>query len=97
MEDLASVIKNYLIKAEKYELTWFEHDMNMTYNRHIKLSDVANIINKLSDYTVDIVVGTNEDGDSYIGNNYGVKIISSGSVKLKGLEQGIKECYERLK
>ena len=89
MNDLLNVIEHFLtIPVTCYT------DINMSYLKKYKLSDIANIINELSSYKVDINVENKISGPSYTGN--GEKLNSLG-LELKGLEFGIKECYERIK
>jgi hypothetical protein len=53
------------------------------------LSDIAGIINKLDDYKVPILTGRMTS--SYVGHYHPLNL------KLIGLEQGIKETYNKLK
>jgi hypothetical protein len=59
-------------------------------HKKYKLTDIAKIINNLDNYKVEIKLG-NTPGKSYIGFWRGLPI------KIIGLEQGIKETYNKLK
>jgi hypothetical protein len=89
MNDLLNVIEHFLTTP-----VMCYTDINMSYLKKYKLSDIANIINELSSYKVDINVENKISGLNYTGN--GEKLNSLG-LELKGLEFGIKECYERIK
>lgn len=95
MGDLQVLLRHLILKGQKYEYNWCEHDLNATYNQSKKLSDIANFINTLGNYKVDIHIGEQSE-NSYTGTSYGMSIEMAVN-KFKGLEEGIKECYERLK
>ncbi len=88
MEDLANVVKYFL----KNPVVNYK-DINMSYVKKYKLSDIANIINELSTYKVDINIENKLFGLSYTGN--GMQLNSLG-LNLKDIEFGIKECYNKL-
>jgi GDP-L-fucose synthase len=89
MEDLIDTIEYFLRNA----VTSYT-DINMSYLKKYKLSDIANIINELSSHKVDINIKNKTVGSNYTGNG---KKLNSLGLNLKGLEFGIKECYERIK
>lgn len=89
MEDLVNII-TYFLKNTVTSYT----DINMSYLKKYKLSDIANIINELSSHKVDINIENKIFGPNYTGN--GEKLNSLG-LELKNLEFGIKECYEHIK
>ena len=89
MEDLTNVINHFLNNS----ISTYK-DINMSYIKKYKLSDIANIINELSSHKVDINIENKISGLNYTGN--GEKLNSLG-LELKGLEFGIKECYEHIK
>lgn len=66
--------------------------INCSYKNKYLLSDIASIINNLSDYKVDIEIQDNNLGNSYIGkfelDDYGISV--------DGLESGIQKCYHHL-
>jgi len=88
MEDLANIVKYFL----KNPVTNYK-DINMSYVKKYKLSDIANIINELSTYKVDINIENKLFGLSYTGN--GMQL-NSLELNLKDIEFGIKECYNKL-
>ena len=65
-------------------------EINCIYEKKYKLSDIANIINNQNEHTVPIDVPKIAKGLNYTAraNN-----ISFFRLKLKGLEQGIKEMF----
>ena len=89
MEDLLNVIEHFI----RTPVTCYT-DINMSYIKKYKLSDIANIINELSSHKVDINIENKISGLNYTGN--GEKLNSLG-LEFKGLEFGIKECYEHIK
>lgn len=70
------------------------HDMNICYKTKYKLSDIANIINSYSEFKSEIIIENSEFGLSYTGaaNNF-----MNIHPNLKGLELGVKECYDNIK
>ena len=68
-------------------------DINMSYLKKYKLSDISNIINNLSSYKVDVIIENENFGLNYTGNG---KLLNSLGLELKGLEFGIKECYDKI-
>lgn len=68
-------------------------DINMSYLKKYKLSDITSIINDLSSYKVDVIIENENFGLNYTGNG---ELLNSLNLKLKGLEIGIKECYHKL-
>lgn len=89
LDDLYTTIEYYLNNPPNVST-----DINMSYSNKYKLSDIANIINNLDDYKVDINVEEKQLGLSYTGSS---KLLSSLNLNLKGLELGIKEIYDRHK
>ncbi len=67
-------------------------DINMSYLKKYKLSDITSIINDLSSYKVDVIIENENFGLNYTGNG---ELLNSLNLKLKGLELGIKECYHK--
>lgn len=88
MEDLANVVKYYLNNPP---LTY--KDINMSYYKKYKLSDIANIINQLSSYKVDTIIENKSLGFNYTGNG---KLLNSLNLGLKDLEFAIKDCYHKM-
>lgn len=84
MKDLIKIV-NYYIHNDK-----LNKEINCSYNTTYSLTKIADMINNLDDYKVDVEVGKN------IGQNY----ISEGldiMLDFLGLEIGIKEVYQKLK
>lgn len=88
IEDLTNVINHFLNNS----ISTYK-DINMSYLKKYKLSDIANIINELSSHKVDINVENENFGLNYTGNG---ELLNSLNLKLKGLEIGIKECYSNI-
>lgn len=88
MEDLIKVIK-YFLKNPNI----VHKDVNMSYLKKYKLSDIANIINELSSYKTDIIIENKSLGFNYTGNG---ELLNSLNLQLKGIELGIKECYSKI-
>jgi nucleoside-diphosphate-sugar epimerase len=84
MLDLIKIVNYYIVNMNPPK------EVNCSYNTVCTLTRIAQIINDLDDYKVDIKVdsfkGQNYHGD---GNNLYIDFI--------GLKQGIKEVYEKLK
>jgi len=85
MEDLVSLVDYFLSHEE-----WVYKEMDCVYMDKPKLTDIARIINNLSDYKVGVELGINK-GNPYIGTWRGLPI------RLVGLERGIKNTYIKLK
>ena len=64
--------------------------INCSYKQKYLLSDIAKIINNLSDYKVDIDVQSEELGKSYIGKFE----LDSYGINTSNLETGIELCYK---
>lgn len=86
MEDLCKVVKFTIDNDVQQKI------INCSYENKNSLLDVANFINTLSDYKVDIRVEDNSQGLNYIGD-YNLHLFD---VNLTGLELGIKETYNRI-
>jgi GDP-L-fucose synthase len=87
MDDLCEVIK-FVINSKNNQKF-----INCSYEQKIKLSDIAQIINNLSNYKVDILIKNKEIGLNYYGD-YNLHLFD---INLKGIEKGIIETYEVLK
>ena len=86
MQDLIKVVEYYI--NEKNLLKEF----NCSYSEHVSLKEIANIINDLDNYKVDIMVVNENLAEPYVNNQWfglGLNFI--------GLEQGIKEVYNKLR
>jgi nucleoside-diphosphate-sugar epimerase len=83
MEDLVSLIKFSILQPSVKLL-------DCCYEKKYKLSDIAKIINNLSDYQVPIEIQSEGLASSYIGNYEELEI------KFIGLENSIKKTYHEL-
>ncbi len=83
MDDLVSLIK-FSILHPSINL------IDCCYQEKHKLSDIAKMINNLSDYQVSIEISSKELASSYTG------IYSELGIKFIGLEKAIKQIYEKL-
>jgi GDP-L-fucose synthase len=85
MKDLVTLVEYYILNDDSPK------EINCNYSTSFSLFDIANIINSLDNYKVDINIQQKENGklykDSYI--DLGIKFI--------GLEQAIREVYNNLK
>lgn len=85
MEDLIQVI-NYFLNAsiQTYK------DVNMSYMKKYKLSDIGNIINNLSSKKVDIIIEKPNMSLGYSGNG---EMLNNLNLNFKGIDFGINNCY----
>jgi GDP-L-fucose synthase len=84
MKDLISLVDYYINNDDPPK------QIDCSYIKLYKLSDIANIINDLGEYKVDVKIENNELGLTYCGE-------SNMLLDFIGLEQGIKEVYNQLK
>ena len=82
IKDLFTVIKYYI---ENNDI--LKKSINMVYKKKYKLSDIANIINKLSDNKVDVKIDKINLQNNYTGK-YELQFIEK---KLLGIENSIKD------
>jgi len=84
MPDLVKIVEYYINNDGPKEI-------DCIYDEFLTLEKVTHIINELEEYKVDIEIINARTNIPYIGNfnNLGIKFI--------GLEQGIKEVYNKLK
>lgn len=87
MKDLISLVNDYIIGNAHTSLSKVTE---CVYKEKVTLYEIAQIINKLSDYTVPINVLDSSVGVPYIASTYPVK-------RFIGLEKGIKQVYNTLK
>jgi GDP-L-fucose synthase len=86
MQDLIKVVEYYINEKEPPK------EFDCVYSKSsYTLFGLAILINKLDDYEVEVVYG-NRNGDDYIS-----KYRSELPIELIGLEQGIKNVYNKLK
>jgi nucleoside-diphosphate-sugar epimerase len=84
MPDLIKIVEYYIKDNGPKEI-------NCNYNKTFTLKEIANIINNLNDYKVEIKIEQENFGDDYIGNYLHLEI------DFIGLKQGIIETYNKLK
>ena len=85
MEDLVALVNHYIKAKDPVQ------EVDCCYNHSLTLSDIANYINTLGDYQVDIQFHTEGMGDPYVGQY--LPILSP----LVGLKEGISKVYAKLK
>ena len=83
IKDLIRLVEYFI-----YE-TFLPKNIDCSYGNNNSLSDIAYIINSLSEHKVEIKIGEGK-GKDYIGDWNPINI------KWKGLEQGIKETYKKI-
>lgn len=72
--------------------------INLVYDEpKVKLTDVCNIINNLSDHKVDVIVENKEKTFNYYGDGRNMRILSLNGVELNGLIEEIRNCYNYIK
>jgi GDP-L-fucose synthase len=89
MYDLYLVLKNIILSSA------YPKTLDCCYSDHFKLSEIANKINMLSDYKVEVFIENENLDNEYIGNSK--NLYSCDFIKdLKGLDAGLIETYKRL-
>ena len=78
-----------IYKNIKYALEHKIKDVNCVYSKKYCLTDIADIINSLDNYNVDVII-ENEGMDS----PYCADVTLPVELDYIGIEQGIKECYD---
>jgi GDP-L-fucose synthase len=97
MKDLVNVIEYYLKLNSPFEPP--QTTFNCCYETTYKLSEIANLINNLSDYKVNIQIQSDKLGTSYKGV-FDAPIIENTNIpiiKYTGIEAGIREVFEKLR
>jgi nucleoside-diphosphate-sugar epimerase len=84
MEDLVNLVEYFVLNDAPKEI-------NCSYQKKYTLKNIADMINKLSDYKVEVQIENKEKFDFYCANQFQIPI------DLVGLENGIKKTYEKLK
>lgn len=87
MEDLLKLVDLYI-----YTDIDLPKEVECCYNRSYSLSDIANIINSLEEYKVDIEIEKETFDEPYTGIS-----LHSGLIDTVGLEEGIVKMYKELK
>jgi len=85
MKDLANIVKSYITGTLDYG------EYNCVYKNKYKLSDIAGLINNLSDHEVDIKIENEGLDTAYIGD-----YLKSEST-IVGIEKGIQDTFYSLK
>ena len=86
-EDLHQIINYYLTSGDNINIK----DFNCVYYEKYYLSEIAQMINSLDDYKVNINIEGSDPEDSYCGAPYSI------GLTYEGLEQGIRECWYQWK
>ena len=86
IEDTKKVVDLYL-KGRKS----LPKDINLVYSDNKKLSDVADMINNLSDYKVLINILERGTDNSYCSSG---ETLNQLGLELNGLEKELRNCYE---
>jgi GDP-L-fucose synthase len=87
MNDLCEVLKFVIDSNSQQKI------INCSYQEKYKLSTIAEIINQLSNYKVDIVIESNSFGLNYYGD-YNLHLFD---MDLSGLHLGITNTYNKLR
>jgi len=87
MQDLIKIVQYYINEQEPPK------EFDCVYNRIHRLSFIANTINNLDKHKVDITVSVEQEGTPYTSNYRNVEL----PIELIGLEEGIKNVYNKLK
>jgi GDP-L-fucose synthase len=88
IEDTKKVLDRYLTDSN------LPKEVNLVYENKTKLSDVANLINNLSDYKVSIDILDPGNDKAYCGSGL---VLKSLDIQFDGLEKEIKNCYENIR
>ncbi len=86
MEDLVKVVEYYILNDNA------QKELDCCYSHIYTLSAIADIINKLDSHQVDVIKHTSGLGNGYYGNN-----LTRPNIDYIGLENSIKEVYNKLK
>lgn len=83
-EDLSKIVRTFINKP------FDKNEIDCVYDEKYKLTDVARIINHLSDYKVPVELCSSDLGNGYCGvySNLGIEFI--------GLEKSIQKVYQKL-
>lgn len=84
MKDLITIVDYYIINEN------LEKEINCIYNVVCSLTKIAQIINNLDEHKVEIII-KNNNGENYNGKDKWLHM------PFIGLEEGIKEVYNKLK
>ena len=87
IEDTKKVVDLYLKNRKS-----LPKDINLVYSKNKKLSDVAEMINNLSDYKVPINILERGTDNSYCSSG---QTLNDLGLELNGLEKELRNCYEQ--
>lgn len=87
IEDTKKVVDLYL-KGQKN----LPKDINLVYNKNRKLSDVAEMINNLSDHKVPVIILERGEDKSYCASG---NTLNRLGLEFNGLEKELENCYEQ--
>lgn len=85
MCDLMKILESYIVNGN------MPKTFDCVYSKKYKLSDIAKIINNLSNYKVNIEIIDKNPGLSYCGKYENI------GLDFEGLEKGIRNIYEKFK
>ena len=91
-EDLYRVVKLYI--DEIYPSQSLFTEMNLVYGEKYKITDICQIINNLSDYSVPVIT-TKDVGHNYTGCGDRLVYLSR-KVQLLGMRESIRQMYNEL-
>lgn len=86
MEDLVRIVKYYLENSN------LEKEIECVYSQKYYLSTIAEKINQLDSYRVDVKIESSKPAERYIG-----KYMIPYEIDLVGLDEGIRQTYVKLK
>jgi nucleoside-diphosphate-sugar epimerase len=86
MKDLVRLVEHYLVDPDP------QKEIFCCYSTIYKLSGIADLINNLGPYKVEVVENIKEHGKAYYGENIFVP-----NIEYLGLKHGIQEVYDKLK
>ena len=86
IDDTKKVVDLYLSKDKK-----LPKEVNLVYNKGYYLSEIAEMINNLSDYKVPINILESGYDKSYSASGYE---LSRLNLELDGINTSIKKCYQ---
>ncbi len=91
VEDMCKIIRHFVTKGWKGK-----NIINITPTESIKLSEISEIVNEISDYKSEIKFKTNELGNEYTGDN--ARLLSEiPDFHFTSYRDGLKKFYDYLK
>lgn len=86
IEDLFNIVRYFINNQPKINI------INITPNKSIKLSEIAELVNEISDFKSEIIIKTDELGNEYTGDN-GVLMSEIPNLKFTSFKNGITKLY----